>query len=270
MAHYGFSPYSPKDDAAELIRDTQQVLDEYRDFLPLTVRQIFYRLVGSRGYAKTEKAYKRLGSILGRARRARMIAMENIRDDGVQIERPLGYASALEARETFLELAERYRRDRQQGQPVRIIAACEAAGMVPQLVRVCDPYGVEVRSSGGFDSITAKHDLAQDVAGDGRDTVLLHIGDHDPSGYHLYLNLQDDVRGFIDGITGKQIDFTVDRVAITPEQVLAYGIDTAPAKATDERSFPGIGDDQRATAQAEALPPDLLADLLRERLEFVH
>ena len=52
---------------------------------------------------------------------------------------------------------------------------------------------------------------------------------------------------------------SVIRVAVMPEQVLEHGLDTAPAKATDNRSFEGIDGDPTATAQAEALPPDLLA-----------
>jgi len=47
-----------------------------------TTRQIFYRLVGSLGYEKTEQANERLGEHLSRARRAGVIAWDAIRDDG--------------------------------------------------------------------------------------------------------------------------------------------------------------------------------------------
>ena len=45
---------------AGLLGQVEAVLDEYADYLPLTVRQIFYRLVGAYGYEKTERAYARL------------------------------------------------------------------------------------------------------------------------------------------------------------------------------------------------------------------
>jgi len=38
---------------------------------------------------------------------------------------------------------------------------CEASGMVPQLQRIADPFGIGVYSSGGFDSVTAKHQIAR-------------------------------------------------------------------------------------------------------------
>jgi hypothetical protein len=49
---------------------------------PLTVRQIFYRLVGSAGYYKTELAYDRLCEHLAKARHAKLIPFDAIRDDG--------------------------------------------------------------------------------------------------------------------------------------------------------------------------------------------
>jgi hypothetical protein len=56
--------------------------------------------------------------------------------------------------------------------------------MVPQLARAVDAYGIEVVSSGGFESTTEKHDFAAALVDQGRPTEVLHIG-HDPSGAHL-------------------------------------------------------------------------------------
>src|SRR5215471_11200795 len=66
----GFAPGTPQKETLALIARVNAVLHEYADHLPLTIRQIFYRLVGAHGYDKTERAYKRLGEHLNRARRA--------------------------------------------------------------------------------------------------------------------------------------------------------------------------------------------------------
>ena len=68
-----------------LLGQVQAILVEYEDYLPLTVRQIFYRLVGAYGFEKTERAYERLGNHLVRARRAQIIRFDAIRDDGVSV-----------------------------------------------------------------------------------------------------------------------------------------------------------------------------------------
>jgi hypothetical protein len=52
------------------------------------------------------------------------------------------------------------------------------------------------------------------------------------------------------------------RVAVTPSRSPAYDLPTVPPKATDRRSFSGT-----ATTQAEALPPDILAAIVREAIE---
>ena len=66
-------------------------MTDYRAHLPLTLRQVFYRLVGAHGYAKTETAYSNLGDTLNWARRARMIEMDAIRDDGLIRRDPLAW-----------------------------------------------------------------------------------------------------------------------------------------------------------------------------------
>jgi hypothetical protein len=58
----GFAPWNPTAESRGLIEKVLAVLAEYGAYLPLTVRQIFYRLVGASGYEKTEAAYERLGA----------------------------------------------------------------------------------------------------------------------------------------------------------------------------------------------------------------
>ena len=63
----GFAPWSPERTTLALLDQVQGVFDEYVDHLPLTIRQIFYRLVGAHDYEKTERAYQRLIEHLNRA-----------------------------------------------------------------------------------------------------------------------------------------------------------------------------------------------------------
>ncbi len=147
--------------------------------------------------------------------------------------------------------------DRQQGQPRRLVVWCEAAGMAPQLQAICAPYSVPVFSSGGFDSVTAKHNIAHEFASLGS-VVVLHIGDHDPSGVHVFGALDEDVSAFLLELGGVA-EFV--RLAVLPEHIKAFHLPTAPPKATDRRNFHG------ATVQAEALPPDQLAATVQQAIE---
>lgn len=73
--------YRPYAKTRALFDQVQVVLDEYREYWPLTCRQIFYRMVGAHGYDKSESAYGRLCNHLANARRARVIPFYAIRDD---------------------------------------------------------------------------------------------------------------------------------------------------------------------------------------------
>src|SRR5262245_21299040 len=229
-----------------------------RRIWPLSIRQIFYRLVGAHDYEKTERAYQRLAEHLNRARRARIIPMNVIRDDGGTISKPNCWDSAEQFMATVRALAKKFTLDHSAGQATRLVVICEAGGMVPQLERVAHPFGATVMSGGGFDSTTDRHNFAAALAGHDRPTEVLHIGDHDPSGVSMFLAFLEDVEAFTRE-RGDSAIFT--RLAVTPQQIVEYRLPTAPPKATDNRAFSG------QTCQAEALPPDVLANILRSAIE---
>jgi hypothetical protein len=259
----GFAPWSPTPKSLALVEQVRTVLATFRAHLPVTIRQIFYRLVSTVGFPKTEKAYDRLCETLNRARRSGLLSWSDIRDDGFTRREPTSWSSPADWAEAVLDSARRYRLDRQSDQDRRLVVWCEAGGMVPQLARVAGDYSVPVFSSGGFDSVTAKHDAAQELALLGAATVL-HLGDLDPSGVHMFGSLDEDVRSFLGGLgAGGRVDFV--RLAVTRDQVDELDLPTSPPKKTDRRSFSG------ETVQCEAIPPDELARILRaaivERLD---
>ena len=253
--------YAPRGANVELLAAVQSVLQEYSDQLPLTCRQIFYRLVGGYGYEKTELAYKRLTEMLVLARRGGVIPFDHIRDDGNALIAPSLWGSPGEWLEAITDRSQYVRLSPWPTQPRYVEVICEAGGMAPMLARVADAFGVTVRSGGGFDSVTAKYDLAQFYVRQGKPVTVLHVGDYDPSGEALWKNLEEDVTAFCEADGGELL---VKRVAVTPAHRDAYNLPTAPPKKTDKRSvFP----EGEQTVQAEALPPDLLQSIVREAIQ---
>jgi hypothetical protein len=63
--------WQPRQRSLDLLQQVEAIVAEYA--MPLTIRQIFYRLVGRYGYDKTEQAYDRLGELLAKARRSRRL-----------------------------------------------------------------------------------------------------------------------------------------------------------------------------------------------------
>jgi hypothetical protein len=255
--------WSPRAATIHVLDTIAGILEAYRAQLPLSLRQLFYILVGRHGYEKTELAYDRLGETMNKARRARVIDMDCIRDDGFIERGGHGYQDAEDAYNSIIKRMEDSARyftlDRRQGQSRHLAIWCEASGMVPQLFRIADPFDITVYSSGGFDSLTDKHRIPRAWARDGMPVEVLHIGDFDPSGVHVCSSLGEDLAAFCRHYGG---EVAITRVAVTPEQAAKFNLQSAPPKATDRRSFEG-----NETYQAEALDPRDLANIVRQAIE---
>lgn len=217
-----------------MLRGVRAVLPEYRDYLPMTARQIYYRLIGRGVIDKGPTAYERLCELLNRARRAGEVSFDVIRDDGLS-----EYGDSYdESPQAFVDgvrrLIDGYMLDPMEDQRRRILLLCEAAGMAPMLSGVASPYGVSVLSSGGFNSTTVKHDLAMRLRG--KPSMIFHVGDYDPSGVHLFKSLAEDVSAFL----GDEGSVEFRRLAVTPEQVVRLSLTTQSANPADVREFLGI------------------------------
>jgi hypothetical protein len=125
----GYAAWRPHRSTQVLIEQVVSVLEEFREYCPLTVRQVFYRLVASHDYPKSERAYRNLCEHLVRARRARLIPFDVLRDDGIVSDRHAYYGGVEEFWDATVGAARKYQRDRQEGQEVRIELWCEAAGI---------------------------------------------------------------------------------------------------------------------------------------------
>jgi len=121
--------WNPSAETLALLEKVTGILAEYVRQLPLTIRQILYRLVGRHGFEKTELAYSRLGETLNKARRARIVDMDAIRDHGFTTNVPDFYGSANHFFATIQISAQSLRLDRQKGQDRRLALWCEAGGI---------------------------------------------------------------------------------------------------------------------------------------------
>jgi hypothetical protein len=254
------APWRPQERTRPRLDATLALLAEYEHHLPVTLRQLFYLLVARQIVAKTEANYRQVGDMLVRAGRAGVVPWSAIRDDRDDLpysllgDGPDGVFAALRRAVRYFEV------DPQLGQLRRRLLVSEHAGLSPQLRAVCDPFGVPVIASGGFDSVTAKQGLAELMAEAGEAFEVLHVGDLDDAGEDIYSALSEDVAAFAERLG---IDVTFARLAVTPEQVTLYALPTAVA--IDPKRVEHV-------VQVEALPPDVLTGIieaaLRERLDL--
>lgn len=272
MSVRGYAEWNPKPEAIHWVVATREVLAQYRDYWPLSVRQIFYRLVADYDYEKTESGYNRLTGYLSRARRAGLLEWKAIRDGGLgRTVRPTYFDDGDDFERSVRSAAANLHLDRQRDQEQVIELWCEAGGMVPILQGIAEPYSCQVSTGGGYDSVTAKHNLGVRVgerAKRGLKTTILHVGDFDASGEDMCEVLREDagtmaithvlqnaeepdeiteLRARVSAGAATDADYhqvalwawdflTVERVALTATQVVERRPETAPPKPTDSRT----------------------------------
>jgi hypothetical protein len=70
--------------------------------------------------------------------------------------------------------------------------------MAPQLSRVAGEFAVPVYSAGGFASLTAVRQIVDRAVERDHSTLLLHVGDFDPSGESIFAAMAADARAFFE------------------------------------------------------------------------
>ena len=109
-------------------------------------------------------------------------------------------------------VARSYRRDFWDQQPVRCEVWSEKGTIRGVLGPVLDQYAVGFRVMHGFNGATTLHDVAEDD--DGRELIVLYVGDFDPSG--MYMS-EEDLPGRLSKYGGDHV--TLKRIALTREHV---------------------------------------------------
>jgi hypothetical protein len=117
-------------------------------------------------------------------------------------------------------VANSYRRDFWNDQPVRVEVWSEKGTVRGVLMPVLSEYQVTFRALHGFNSATQVWDIAQD--NDGRDLIALYVGDIDPSGMCMS---EVDLPKRLEEYDGDHVE--VRRIALTMEQV--PGLPSFPA-----------------------------------------
>jgi len=232
------------------------ILAEYD--MPLTLRQVYYRLVAAHVIPNTERAYKNLSARLTDGRRAGRIDPARITDRLREAQRVPCWGDLPD----FLRAVRRsYRREKWTSQPVTVEVWCEKDALAGVLQPIADEHEVTLYVGRGYSSYSAMMDAADRIADAGQRTVVLYFGDFDPSGQ----DMPRDIRDRLAADFGVEVDLRV--IALTPEQIAEYDLPPAPTKKTDTRAAAFVAKHGDLSVELDALPPDVLQALVRNCIE---
>lgn len=218
----------------QIIHDANEIIEDYAaDGMKLTLRQLYYQFVAKDLIENHQRSYKRLGNIINNARLAGLIDWTAIEDrtrnlktnshwkDPGQIIRATAYS---------------FQMDHWAGQEYHVEVWIEKEALEGVIASICTDLDVPYFACKGYVSQSEMWDAAQRferVKNQGQIPVVIHLGDHDPSGIDMTRDIQE--RQYIFAGDFSDRSFILKRIALNMDQIEEFSPPPNPAKETDTR-----------------------------------
>ena len=244
----------------DLITEIDAIANDYEQrSMRLTVRQCYYQLVSRAIIQNSKTEYENIVDLVRDGRLAGLLDWEAFEDRGRYVRENPHWNSPKEIIEAA---ARQYRIDTRQTQPYYIEAWIEKDSLVSILEDICRPLDVSCLSCRGFSRVTALYEASERIKADGRPSIILYCGDHDPSGLRIAQNIAERFSQ-----TFELTNLTFRRIGITYEQVKAMNLPPFPAKEKDKNYDWYVRTTGLTEAwEVDALPPEVLKKLYTDAL----
>lgn len=248
-----------RSDSLELIEHVNAIVTEYEDQgYELTLRQVYYQLVARGFIPNNERSYKNLGNLINDGRLADLIDWNSIVDRTRFIRRNSHWSTP----QSVINSARySYMLDRWKDQPNYVEVWVEKDALIGIVSQVCKSLDVPHFSCRGYTSQSEMWGAAQRfIQQDERESrVIIHLGDHDPSGIDMTRDIQERLEMF-------GADVEVKRVALTMNQINTFNPPPNPTKVTDARSSGYISRFGHECWELDALEPKVITQLIQNEV----
>jgi hypothetical protein len=269
-----FTPREFQFKTLAVIRQANGIVDEYqKQNIKLTLRALYYQFVQRNLIANKQTEYKRLGEILNDARYAGLVdwdALEDTTRDLVPTAMWGDPGDPDSPSEFILDWGRHFKNDPWRNQPSYGEVWIEKSAGINVISQPCRKWRTPYFACRGHVSASEMYEAGKRLTGIaemGQHVTVLHIGDHDPSGWQM----TDDIRKRLDLLSygGVQSeDITIKRIALTMDQIRHFNPPPQPGKSKDsrmaayEREF-----GTRNSWELDALQPQYLRDLVDQEIE---
>lgn len=244
-----------------MIQFMNSVIRDYqRQGYVLTVRQLYYQLVARDVIENTLQSYKRIAGLINDAKLAGEIDWDAIEDrtrefiTGNHWELGSDITGAC---------ASQFKMDMWANQTFRPFVIIEKEALVGVLSALCRKWDIPILAARGYPSGTVLREFAEQhliPANDaGQTPIILHLGDHDPSGIDMTRDLEERIALFC---RESAEDGPVIRIALTRDQIDEVRPPENPAKSTDSRFAAYRKVHGTSSWELDALNPRYLNDLV--------
>ena len=244
-----------------VIQQANEIFEQYTaQGYTLTLRQIYYQFVARDLLPNLQKSYKRLGNILNHARVAGLVDWDHMEDRTRNLQSMPHWNSP---ESIIYSAATGYHIDKWEGQTYRPEVWIEKDALAGIIEGPCNQSDVPYFSVRGYNSQSEMHGAARRLQrwrDGGQTPVIIHLGDHDPSGIHMTQDIVDRMWMFNGGVE-------VRRIALTIDQVEQFNPPPNFAKESDARFRAYAEEFGTDSWELDALEPRFLEDLVRTEIE---
>ncbi|MCK5617577.1 hypothetical protein KAR91_87745 [Candidatus Pacearchaeota archaeon] len=238
-----------------IIEQANDIIEEYQNAgYDLTLRQLYYQFVARDLIANKQSEYKRLGKIVSDGRLAGLIDWYAIED---RTRNRKGNQHWNDPGEIVKAAARGFMMDRWEGQDYHVEVWIEKEALLGIITSVCKKLDVSYFACKGFVSQSEMWSASQRLEAY-KKPVIIHLGDHDPSGIDMTRDIGDRHEIFL----GSHVE--VRRIALNMDQVVLYSPPPNPTKMTDTRSPGYVQEHGDESWELDALEPKVMTDLIED------
>jgi hypothetical protein len=221
----------------------------------MTVRQVFYQGTILLLIEKSEEGYRKAQTDLTVMRREGWLPYDWLADNTRWQRKPQTYdgiTDALEATASF------YRKSLWAHADCYVEIWLEKDALAGVILPVTSEYDVPLMVARGYASLSFLHSAATFIATLGVPVFIYHLGDFDPSGVNAGEKIEQTLREM-----APHADITFERLAVLPEQIVAWNLPTRPTKKSDSRAknFGAL------SVELDAIEPNRLRGIVRAAIE---
>lgn len=157
--------------------------------------------------------------------------------------------------------AKQYHEDMWTGQDCRVFVVIEKEALSGVLEPVCRGLDVPLLPARGYASVSVLREFAEQRLQVAKQVIVLHLGDHDPSGLDMTRDLEDRLRLF-----APDVELELHRIALNMNQVEEFHPPENPAKQTDSRFEAYRREFGDHSWELDALTPEYLEKLVTKEV----
>lgn len=258
-----YKDFNFRDSSLSLINYANEIVEDYiSQGYKLTLRQLYYQFVSRDIIPNNQKQYNNLGVLINNARLAGLLDWYSIEDRTRNIRNSFHWQ---DPKRLLNSAVRQFDIDKWAGQRTYVEVWVEKDALVEVVGNSASKYDVPYFSCRGYVSQSEMWSASERIKNklyyEHEKAVIIHLGDHDPSGKDMTRDIDERLKMFLSR-EGLEENIEVERVALEMEQILKFNPPPNPAKLTDSRCGGYISEYGDMSWELDALEPRALDDII--------